>query len=197
MQYVLFDFGNPNKYQFLIDANELTALFDGLDHLQEEEPPQEDDTIPFKIVYGIYKPQPKKHFSKDEIKQDIEKCLNKWLIHLEGNTVIYLGIEDIECFDVTVMTSCNHCPESHESDDVVFAALIRWPDCIKLGNGQTQAKTAFLKWFDVDTLTTLINRKGLFSFIAQEKRINGTLTLDNWKPFIDDKRAVRYAKKNR
>lgn len=195
MQYALLNYAD--NYQLLIDANELHALYDGLDKLQEDEPPQEDDTIPFKLVYGVYKPQPHFDFPKSEIKRHLLESLNKWLIHLDGNKVIYLGIEDIECLDITVMTSCGHCPKPHASNDIAFAALIRIPDSIKLGNGKTQAKTAYLKWFNVDSLTTLINRKGLFSFVAAEKRIKKELTLDNWKSFIDYNRAARYAQKFR
>lgn len=195
MQYALLNYAHD--YQLLIDANELHALYDGLDKLQEDEPPQEDDTIPFKLVYGVYKPQPHFDFPKSEIKRHLLESLNKWLIHLDGNKVIYLGIEDIECLDITVMTSCGHCPKPHASNDIAFAALIRIPDLIKLGNGKKQAKTAYLKWFNVDSLTTLINRKGLFSLIAAEKRIKKELTLDNWKPFIDYNRAARYAQKFR
>lgn len=195
MQYALLNYAHD--YQLLIDANELHALYDGLDKLQEDEPPQEDDTIPFKLVYGVYKPQPHFDFPKSEIKRHLLESLNKWLIHLDGNKVIYLGIEDIECLDITVMTSCGHCPKPHASNDIAFAALIRIPDSIKLGNGKTQAKTAYLKWFNVDSLTTLINRKGLFSLIAAEKRVKKELTLDNWKSFIDYNRAARYAQKFR
>lgn len=195
MQYALLNYADD--YQLLIDANELHALYDGLDKLQEDEPPQEDDTIPFKLVYGVYKPQPHFDFPKSEIKRHLLESLNKWLIHLDGNKVIYLGIEDIECLDITVMTSCGHCPKPHASNDIAFAALIRIPDSIKLGNGKTQAKTAYLKWFNVDSLTTLINRKGLFSLIAAEKRVKKELTLDNWKSFIDYNRAARYAQKFR
>ena len=197
MQYALLNSNKADDYQFLVDANELHALYAGIDKLQEDEPPQEDNTTPLKIVYGVYKPQPYFNFPKSEIKRHILESLNKWLIHIDGNTVIYLGIEEIECLDITVMTSCGHCPKPHASHDVAFAALIRIPDAIKLGNGKTQAKTAYLKWFDVDTLTTLINRKGLFSFVTAEKRIKKELTLDNWKPFIDYNRAARYAQKFR
>ncbi|MCD9477095.1 hypothetical protein [Photobacterium phosphoreum] len=199
MQYALLDYSNEHAepYQFLVDANELHALYGGPDKLQESEPPQEDESIPFKLVYGVYKPQPFLKFPKNEIKRHILESLNKWLIHLDGNKTIYLGIEDIECLDITVMTSCGHCPKPHVSSDVAFAALIRVPDSITLGNGKTQAKTAYLKWFNQDPLTNLINRKGLFSFVAAEKRIKKELTLDNWKSFIDYKRAVRYAQKFR
>ena len=199
MQYALLDYSNEHAehYQFLVDVNELHALYGGLDKLQESEPPQEDDTIPSKLVYGVYKPQPYFKFAKSEIKRHLLESLNKWLIHFHGNKVIYLSIEDIECLDITVMTSCGRYTKPRASSDVAFAALIRVPNPITLGNGKTQAKTAYLKWFNQDPLTNLINRKGLFSFVAAEKRIKKELTLDNWTSFIDYKRAVRYAQKFR
>ncbi|PSW30458.1 hypothetical protein C9J21_18560 [Photobacterium phosphoreum] len=198
MQYALLELkNNDNKYQCLIDANELHALYEGLNKLQDDEPPREDNSAPFTLVYGVYKPQPYFSFPKSDIKQHIFASLNKWLIHLDGNNVIYLRIEDIECLDITVMTSCGHCPQPHASHDIAFAALMRIPDTIKLGHGKTQAKTAYLKWVNLDTLTTLINRKGLFSLVAEEKRIKKEVTLDNWKTLIDYKRAARYAQKFR
>ncbi len=68
---------------------------------------------------------------------------------------------------------------------------------INLQKNKDQAKTAFLKWANIDLETTLINRKGLFAFVAPERRFKKVLTSDNWRTFIDTKQAVTYAQRLR
>ncbi|MFB1079509.1 hypothetical protein [Photobacterium damselae] len=198
MQYALLESPNPeNDYCFLVDANELKGLFDGLDYIVQNDVPDDETTLPLTLVYGVYMPQPFFEFPKSEIRRNILKSVNHWLTYLKGNTVVYCGLEDIELLDITVMKSCGHCPRPHASNDVAFAALMRIPQDLKLGNGKTQAKTVFLRWHDMDVLTNLINRDGLFSLIAPEKRIKEELDSNNWKTFIDYQRAARYAQKFR
>ena len=202
MQYALLCLDNTKEkqdlYQFLVDANELNALHSGVESLNDIQPSDNDDeNMPLQLIYGVYKAQPFFDFPKSEIKRHILESINNWLVHIDGLNTIYLGIKDIELIDVVMTKSCGHCEKPHASNDVAFAALTHVPENLTLGNGKPQAKTAYLKWLDVDILTTLINRKGLFSFIARERRIKQKITDDNWKQFIDYKRAVRCAQELR
>ncbi|MGL4666607.1 MAG: hypothetical protein ACRCWR_01600 [Saezia sp.] len=194
MQYAILK--AADDYKYLIDANELHALTQGLANLNDTPPDTDaDKEMPLQLVYGRYKPQPFFDFPKSEIKRHMTEAVNRWLIHLDKCNTIYLGIEAIEIIDVTLTASCGHCPTPHVTPDIAFAALVRVPESLTLGNGKSQAKTAFLQWFDVDPLTTVVNRKGLFSLILQEKRVYQPLSTDNWKQFIDYKRAVKYAQR--
>lgn len=194
MQYALIKLENNNV---LIDANEIFALNEGLKCLIES-PHDEQYEAELKkyVVYGVYMPQPDFNFPKSEIKRHIEECVNNWLIHINQLEAIHIGIEDIEPFyDVTITSNCGHCPKPHATKNIAFAALLVAPENFELGNGKTQAKTAYLRWDEMDILTTLLNRKGLFSLIAAEKRFKTPPTLSNWRNFIDSKRAVKYAQK--
>ncbi|RJX65851.1 hypothetical protein DZ860_21060 [Vibrio sinensis] len=196
MQYALLNRYNDN-IRPLIDAHEIYALEQGLDNLTLLPCDKHyEQSLTRQVVYGVYKPQPDAQFPKSEIKRHIFEALDKWLYHIDGLTVIQLGIEDIELFsDITIMNSCGHCPTPHKSDDIAFAALLLAPTDFNLGTGKTAAKTAFLRWDGVDPLTTLLNRKGLFSLIAPEKRKKTPPTIENWHSFIDTKRAIQYAQK--
>lgn len=194
MQYALIKLSNGTA---LIDANEIYALEQGLEHLTESDHDEQyESTLIRQVVYGVYIPQNDFEFPKSEIKRHIEECMNKWLIHIKGTHAIHVGIEDIEpYYDVTITSHCGHCPTPHATNNIAFAALLIAPKDFKLGNGKTQAKTVYLRWHNMDILTTLLNRKGLFSLIASEKRFKSEPTLENWRTYIDPKRAVKYAQK--
>lgn len=196
MQYALLT-SNGGNIRPLIDAHEIYALEQGIDNLTISPCDEKyENSLKHQVVYGVYKPQPDFHFPKSEIKRHIFECLEKWLFYIDGETVTHIGIEDIELYsDVTIMNSCGHCPTPHKSDDIAFAALLLAPDDFNLGTAKTAAKTAYLRWDDIDPLTTLLNRKGLFSFITAEKRKKIQPTIENWRTFIDAERAVKYAQK--
>ncbi len=197
MQYALIQV-NPD-YRALMDANELYFLTEE-GRYNIEMSPHDDDyeaSLVQQVVYGVYKPQPHFDFPRSEIKRHILECIDKWMIHLHKSKATHMGIADIELFDATIMRSCGHCPKPHASSDIAFAALVNVPKAFDFGHGQNQAKTAFLKWFNMDLETTLINRKGLFAFIAPERRFKKTPTLENWRTFIDPKRALKYAQRIR
>ncbi len=66
-----------------------------------------------------------------------------------------------------------------------------------MAKGDNRSRTAYLRWHNMDILTNLINRMGLFAFSAEEKRFKQPLTESNWKERIDYTRAVRVARKVR
>lgn len=194
MQYVLFPIKDA-PFRPMLDAAELYALEQGEDALIDPQPQEDhEQTLEAVVVYGTYKPQPDFDFPKSEIKRHIESDVANWLAHLNGVSVQYLAIEDIEPFyDVTITASCGHCPKPHATKDVAFAALMRLPKGFEFGH--THAKTAYCRWFNTDALTNALNRKGLYALIAPEKRFSSELTKENWRKRIDMKRAVRLAQK--
>lgn len=191
MQYALMEL---NDRRFIFDSHEHVLLFGGgLDSFLFKEPPASDDNIPLKLVYGVYMPQP--DLSKSQIRQDIRMAVNKWLVCVHGGACNYCGIEDIELLDVTIMSQCGHCPKPHATSNVAFAALMKIPSEIVLGNGKTQARSVFVKYNNLDIPTNILNRKGLFALVCEEKRVRTELSIENWRGFIDYKRAVRYAQR--
>ncbi|AWG82257.1 hypothetical protein [Vibrio parahaemolyticus] len=197
MQYALLEI--TPEYCALLDANELYCLTpEGRGNIELS--PHDDEyeaSLELQVVYGVYKPQPHFDFPRSEIKRHVAECIDHWLLHLKRNKGTYMGIADIELFDATIMRHCGHCPKPHVSSDMAFSALVKAPKGFDFGHGQNQAKTAFLQWSNMDLETTLLNRKGLFAFIAPERRFKKSPTLENWRTFIDPKRAVKYAQRIR
>lgn len=194
MQYALIQL-NDAPFRPMLDAAELYALDKGEDQLIDREPcDQDEQDLTLTLVYGTYKPQPDMAFPKSEIKRHILADIGHWLVHLNGLETVYLALEDIEPFvDVTLVSSCGHCPKPHATKDVAFAALIGLPKHFVFG--KTLAKTAYLRWHNMDALTNALNRKGLYALIAPEKRFSKALTKENWRERIDQKRAIKYAQK--
>ncbi|WP_434529559.1 hypothetical protein [Vibrio sp. K4] len=194
MQYALFPINNA-PFRPLLDTAELYALEQGETALIDHQPNEDyEQTLETVLVYGAYMPQPDFEFPKDEIKRHIKADINHWLVHLKGTQMQYLAIEDIEPFyDVTITTSCGHCPKPHATPNVAFAALMYLPKDFEFGS--THAKTAYCRWFNMDALTNALNRKGLYALIASDKRFSSALTKENWRERIDTKRAIRLAQK--
>jgi len=79
---------------------------------------------------------------------------------------------------------------------LAFAALVLAPDDLNFGSGKSQSVTAFVRYHQFDPVMNIVNREGLFSFDVEEKRTKSmSITKDNWKSFIDPKRALRSASK--
>lgn len=174
----------------LIDVHELYALREGT--VQDSDDFREDN-LPYRLLYGVYKPQPEYDFPRSEIRRHIDESLDKWLIHIDGTGVMNLGIEVIALSDSILLRQCVHCPKPHKSADVAFAALVKAPPRFVVRNRSRHGKTVFLRWHDRDVLTTLINRKGLFAFTSEEKRVTRPLTPENWRERIDHSRLLREA----
>lgn len=177
MQYAFLQI--TDKYKCLVDANELLTLNSNLGEFKEN--PLDDSSFIFKIFYGAYFPQRDKKLSYQSALEHIDNAKDKWLIHLSKHDGIYMGIKDL------VILSDN-------SNKIPFASLVSVPPSFEL-NKKGQAKTAFLRWHNLDIITNLINRDGLFSFVREERRnMNDIiLTPDNWKTKIDEKRAIKNA----
>lgn len=178
MQYAFMKI--TEKYKCLIDANELLTLNSDITDFKES--PLDDSNFIFKICYGFYYPQLDKKLNLESILNHIEDAKNKWLIHISKNHGTYLGINDLVLF-----------PEYFKTrQKIPFAALVSVPPTFQL-NIKGQAKTAFLKWHNLDIITNLINREGLFALVREEKRNTKNLTIENWKDKIDKERAIRNA----
>ena len=76
--------------------------------------------------------------------------------------------------------------------DIPFAALIRTH--VEMPSADRQAVTAFARYSGQMTPgTNILNRTGLFAFKAQERRLRGEVSRENWRTFADEKRALRAA----
>ncbi|WP_234498167.1 hypothetical protein [Vibrio maritimus] len=194
MQYALITLEGA-AFRPLVDAAEIYAFNQGIDEFQDAPPTDNDkQSLDMAIVYGVYKPQPDMQFPKSEIKRHLLEGVGHWLAHIHGLETLYLLLEDIEMFDdVTLVSHCGHCPKPHATKDIAFAALMGVPKVFEFG--KTLAKTTYLRWHDMDVLTNALNRKGLYTLIAPEKRFSKALTKANWRSRIDQKRAIKYAQK--
>lgn len=196
MQYALMK--GPEEKSFLIDASELRSFQLAIDSKNAknfimETIPNENE-MRHKIVYGAYKPQ--LDFPRSEINRHIKDAVNVWLAHLSENQCFYLGIEDIIVYDEPIVTRCDHssCKKLHKSKDVAFSALVCLPPTIDVGTKKTRAISAFVRYSQqMDVITNLLNRLGVFAFKAEENRIKTELTIHNWKQYVDHKRAFSAA----
>lgn len=188
MQYALMAITETRRC--LVDAHELYALSQ---KIVQDSDDFSEDALSYRLLYGVYKPQPEYDFPRSEIRRHIDESLDKWLIHIDGTRVINLGIEAIELSDSILLRQCGHCPAPHKSPDVAFAALVKAPPRFVVRNRSRHASTVFLRWHNRDVLTTLINRKGLFAFTSEEKRVTRPLTPENWRERIDNPRLLREA----
>lgn len=193
-----------DKPHLLMDANELQAFYGAIESTDPanfiKDINVDDDyesTLAPRIVYGCYKPQPDQKFPRNEVIRHINDAINKWLAHINGNDVVYMGIDDIVVYDEPVLRKgCSHHTNSKSQimDAIPFSALVSAPKEVVFGNKNTQAVTAFLRYFkQMDVASNLLNRMGLFAFKAEEKRFKKTITSDNWKNMIDQKRAISAA----
>lgn len=191
----------------LVDANELISIHSSWkidvpsSYVKEHSP--DDSSLKPIIVYGVYMPQANYNFPFSEKKRHMLDAIEKWLVHLDNDKCNYLGIEAIHIYDEPILTTCGHkgCgTKLHRSPNIAFSALLGVPANFKIGDMKSQAKTAYLRHFDqMDVLTDLINRIGLFAFKTQEKRIpkNVELAPENWLQFVNHNRAFLAAQKTK
>ncbi len=203
MQYALIKL-DQDKHS-LVDASEINALESGLESVHDETP-ENDDHLELRLVYGRYMPNPMTNDSptKGQSVNNMKEVLNKWMVYLENNhkggkhNLIYLGIEDIKPLPEVALTSnCGHCPEPHATDDIAFAALVAVPPSFEFHSRGSWARSTFLRWHDLDPLTNLINRNGIFALIAEDKSYQTPVTADNWLDRVNPKRAVKVAQRIR
>ncbi|WP_063664359.1 hypothetical protein [Aliivibrio fischeri] len=193
-QYAILVLDKENKSGALLDIAEDHIL--SVDPSDIIESGKDKSQFIHKLVYGRYMVQRDFSFPRSEIKRHINDAVDSWLAHISQDTVIYLSIEDIEIIDVVLTSMCSHCPEPHKTADIPFAALISCPPDFKLNN-EGFAKTAFLRWHDMDIHTNLLNRMGLFAFTYEENDPQSPFTKENWKHDIDYDKATEKALKVR
>ncbi len=195
MQYAVMN--GPDNLEFLIDTNELVsfqkAMESGDSSLFMNEKMPDEKSMHYKIAYGVYIPQ--SHFKKNEIKQQINDALGVWLVHFNDNQCIFMEIEDIKIHEAIIVKPIEQ--KLKKTNEVAFSALLKVPENIKLGTDQTQALTAFVRYFDkMDPISNLLHRPGIFAFKSEEKYLGyQTLSHENWKRFANPKRAIQAAQK--
>ncbi len=182
MQYALIEVSAGQCR--IIDAHEYQSLTTHGDDIKDMD--EDEDSMPYKIVYGSYKTQPEYRGDTVSITLQMEECKGYRLGYVTGDVC-----RSIELCDLRV-----YSPIERRSFDMPFAALIRTFVDVRAGN--TQAITAFLRYAQQMTPgTNVINRSGLFAMKDQERRVpKGELvTPNNWLRFVDEERALRAAQK--
>ncbi|MGF1871999.1 hypothetical protein [Photobacterium indicum] len=192
MQYAKIICDEEKKAGALLDAAEIVMLKTSPSSIIEQH--QDNTQCVSKLVYGRYMPQPDMDFPRSEVKRHIHNAIGQTLAHIRHDTAVYLEIEAIELIDVTLTINCGHCPAPHKTNDMPFAALIACPAQFEL-NKRGFAKTAFVRWHEMDIPTNILNRMGLFAFICEERRYHSHPTIDNWASRIDYRRATQRAQK--
>lgn len=181
MQYALI---RLKEKQFIIDAHELSALDNFRDAIHDVEP-KPDENGPLYVAYGAYKPQP--GIEWDEAMGHLLERQDVWMGHIEGEHCHTLGFHAVEAFP----------PVQHGlSFSIPFAALIHaHPELIeRIGDhSATQARTAFVRYWNITPSHNVFERKGLLAFKGIERRDATTVTKENWRERIDIERAVRNA----
>ncbi|VAW56407.1 hypothetical protein MNBD_GAMMA07-2751 [hydrothermal vent metagenome] len=193
MQYAVMN--TPGNAELLIDANELQSFQKAMEsddpglYMHEEIP--NDNTMVYKIVYGVY--IPKSNFSRTDVKHHINKSINVWLVHFRKDHCLPMKIEDIIIHEQVFLKSYGQ--KINTKNEVAFSALIRIPRNITIGSNQTEAVTAFVRYFnEMNPISNLLNRLGIFAFKSEETSLSNTpLSKDNWKDYIHDGVAIRAA----
>lgn len=178
MQYALFKVGDR---MLLLDVNEHFALMDNCDSIADVE--EDEDSMPLKIVYGSYKPQ--RGHDADGAVKSMAEIKGYALGHVMGKTCRAIEFCDFLAYGPL---------HRGHALDIPFAALIRTH--VEMPSGDRQAVTAFARYSSQMTPgTNILNRPGLFAFKAQERRVRGEVSRENWRSFIDEDRASRAAQR--
>ncbi|EHK6028340.1 hypothetical protein IO699_004526 [Vibrio parahaemolyticus] len=191
MQYVLLPASN-DQY-FLADQKEVIAIKEGA----IDAPDFDESNLTYRLVYGAYKPQPHAHYSDEEIRAHMTEAIDQWLIHINGRKVVNLSIEGIVISESVIKRQCTELEHPRATQDVAFAALVKAPESFEIDDKHYQTRTAYLRRDGIDTITTLLNRKGLFAFTSEDKRFTPEepLTKKNWRLYIDHLRMLKEARR--
>ncbi|EIA1343278.1 hypothetical protein K6689_004284 [Vibrio parahaemolyticus] len=191
MQYVLLPASN-DQY-FLADQKEVIAIKEGA----IDAPDFDESNLTYRLVYGAYKPQPHAHYTDEEIRAHMTEAIDQWLIHINGRKVVNLSIEGIVISESVIKRQCTELEHPRATQDVAFAALVKAPESFEIDDKHYQTRTAYLRRDGIDTITTLLNRKGLFAFTSEDKRFTPEepLTKKNWRLYIDHLRMLKEARR--
>ncbi|NQZ49312.1 MAG: hypothetical protein HRT95_03715 [Moritella sp.] len=203
MQYAIMAFGKEKK-KTLICASEVAIIDKAFKNknadfiLDTDHSDKYEESLSLKLVYGCYRVNPQTN-SKVDVESLINAAVNTWLCTFDDESTVYLGIEDVKIYTADIVyRDCGHssCSTEHKTSDLAFSALVLAPDDLNFGSAKSQSVTAFVRYHQFDPVMNIVNREGLFSFDVEEKRTKSVaVTKDNWKSFIDPKRALRSASK--
>ena len=203
MQYAYMQFTKDRN--FLVDARELRYIEQIMDAEDRQRAAELSDTAPSEekgdyrlaVVYGCYMPQADLNFPTNEKVRQVEEAVGFAMVTVQDAEVRYLTIEAVKVFDNPLISTCGHSKELHRSQNIGFAALVQIPKEMVIGSASTQAVSAFLRYKEqMDLMSNVLNRKGVFALKAEEKRIPKgiTLTKENWLNYLDVNRALKTAR---
>lgn len=178
---------NIDGHKILLDVSEKYSLDNHMDSLVELEKPSEEST-PFMICYGSYRPQP--GISDEKAVEDLLTAKDHWLGHIAGSDCHMIAFHDFEALQVEHLGHSTRIP---------FAAVIQAnPEIIEaIGTDKTvRAVSAFLRYEGYSVPVNVLNRPGIIALKGIEKRHGEVvITLTNWRDHIDPDRAVRTSQK--
>lgn len=178
---------NISGHKILLDVSEKHSLDNHMDSLVELEKPSEE-TTPFMICYGSYRPQP--GISDEQAADDLLIAKDHWLGHVEGAGCHMIAFHDFEAYPVEHLGHSTRIP---------FAAVIQAsPEIIEaIGTDKSvRAVSAFLRYEGYSVPVNVLNRPGIIALKGIEKRHGQEIiTLANWREHIDAERAVRTSQK--
>lgn len=180
MQYALMELQHK---KFLIDANEyvlLNSWFKKKFTINDYETKEEE--VQLKLVYGAILIQNKT--DKGIVFKEINGAIGKAIgyINNEKNICELSELIDIKLFEDCISNSFR----------IPFAALIKTN--LEFNNKNYQAKSFFIRYSNMQAINNIFNRNFVMAIKRHEKRIKGTLDINNWENFIDKERAIRVAK---
>ena len=168
----------------IISAEELLSLEKYGDKIKEIE--FEEKTEKLRIVYGAY-------LSNIGIKlKDIEKEMIKY----KGYQHCWISKNKCIPFEL-----CDYVQHGYlkfgKSIRIPFTALIMTDKNTIVNNKKRHSIPGFLRYQNMIPADNILNRTGIFCIQSEERRIKKSITItrENWKYFIDIKRAIRTAKK--
>lgn len=184
MQYAQFEISG---HRILLDVTEKYSLDNYMDELAEVEKPSEE-TTPFLVCYGSYRPQP--GVSGVQAMEDLLIAKDHWLGYVDGAKCHMIAFHDLIPYAEEQLGFSTRIP---------FAAVIQAsPEVVEsIGDeNSVRAVTGFLRYGDISVPVNVLNRPGIIALKGIEKRFSKEpVTLANWKDRVDSERASRISRK--
>lgn len=172
MQYAVMEVSGK---RLLIDVQEMAAIETHSEEIADAK--ENEETMPLKVVYGCYKPQP--GIAIAEALKMITTGLGYRHGHIDQRTC-----RGLEFLDVVTYTPVSR----GYSMDVPFAALVRTH--VEFPKDQERPMTFFLRYEGMNPATNILNRPGIYAITQQERRVK-SLEHENWRSSIDKSRATK------
>lgn len=182
MQYALFEVAEGKLV--LVSATEHKSLYDHRNNLASfNDLPPVAESEPMYLCYGSYMANP--GVTAEKALEDLLEAQDHYLGYIEDNLCHKISFHSVEAHSTVKRGRSFYIP---------FAALLQAsPEVIEAIGKRHQAVTSFLRYeHQMDPPTNVLNRPGIIAIKGIEKRTKGTtVTLQNWKSFVNEARVMR------